>query len=1052
MTELAEQLQRTLGEAYRLEGELDGAGMSRVFVAEDRALGRKVVVKVLSPQVAGDVNLERFKRETLTAARLQHPHIVPVLSAGEAGGVPFYIMPFVEGESLSARILRAGPLPITEAISLLRDVAQALAYAHEHGVVHRDIKPGNVMLSRGIAVVTDFGIAKAITASRTGSAPVTLTQVDMAIGTPAYMAPEQIAGDPNVDTRADFYALGCTAYEMLTGRPPFADGTPQQILAAHLARSPAPIATVRPDTPPPLAGLVMQCLEKNAAERPASGDEIARALESVRFSSDFREHVPAQLPAAMLKRALLFYAMALVAVAALARLAIAAIGLPEWVFPGSLFVMALGLPVILFTGYVQRVSQRSLTDTPSPHPSGARPERSGVAWLAERAGPFVSWRRAAQGGVFSLVAFVVVVGALMALRPLGIGPAASLIGAGKLSRQDQILVAEFSATGPDSALGPALAEAMRTGLGRSRAIRVVPTSATVAALGRMGQPADARVTATRAREIAMREGIKAVVSGDLLPVRDGYLLTARIVAANNGDVLATYQQSAANVSELIPAIDRLGRSLLGRIGASLRSVQNAPELARVTTASFEALRVFTEGEHASNVEGKPKKAILLLDSAIALDSNFGMAYRKLSIALGNEGGAADARVDEVLSKAYARRDRFGEADRLALMAEYYRAGPRSDRGLAIELYEEVLRKHPEYLESVANNLAMLLQGRHEYARAESLFARVLSEVPDYRIARGNLINAQIAQGKLREAMATAESWEGFPERAKWRIALNTAAGDSATAAYERLIPTLAPEQRAQAHVDLSNIAARDGRLTDWARHRALSRAVNASAATSNASIMDSLFASQIDLWILDRRDDALRRLNATVARMPPERRLQHDIARRYGQVGDAANAKAIAAYIDSATTDTATRRVETWRRQQSAGWIAFAERRYLDAVTEFKRAERLPDGPRGGIREADSEIGLSFDRAGIVDSAIGRYEHFVQAVVSDRSIEDALHLAWILRRLGDLYEGKGAVDSAVRSYRRFLDLWKGADAALNPQIAQVRLRLARLSEAQRKKG
>src|ERR1043166_4066663 len=174
---LRDELQHTLGSAYTLERELGGGGMSRVFVAEENSLGRKVVVKVLPPEVTAGVNVDRFKREIQMAARLQHPHIVPLLSAGEMSGVPYYTMPFVEGESVRARLARTGAMSITEVISVLRDVAKALAYAHEHGVVHRDIKPDNVLLSGGSATVTDFGIAKAIAAARAVESSSNLTQM-----------------------------------------------------------------------------------------------------------------------------------------------------------------------------------------------------------------------------------------------------------------------------------------------------------------------------------------------------------------------------------------------------------------------------------------------------------------------------------------------------------------------------------------------------------------------------------------------------------------------------------------------------------------------------------------------------------------------------------------------------------------------------------------------------------------------------------------------------------------------------------------------------------
>ena len=225
MTEqLRQQLQATLSGSYTLERELGGGGMSRVFVAEELRLRRKVVVKVLSPELAQGISVERFEREIQTVAALQHANIVPVHTAGETLGLPYYTMPYVEGESLRAR-LGHGPLPVAEVVGILRDVSKALAYAHQRGVVHRDIKPDNVLISGDVAVVTDFGIAKAISAARTASGDATLTQVGTSIGTPAYMAPEQAAGDPTIDHRADIYALGAMAYELLTGRHVFADRT-----------------------------------------------------------------------------------------------------------------------------------------------------------------------------------------------------------------------------------------------------------------------------------------------------------------------------------------------------------------------------------------------------------------------------------------------------------------------------------------------------------------------------------------------------------------------------------------------------------------------------------------------------------------------------------------------------------------------------------------------------------------------------------------------------------------------------------------------------------
>jgi serine/threonine protein kinase len=307
------QLQLALGAHYVLGREVGGGGMARVYVARDDSLGRDVAVKVFRPELAAALSAERFAREIRVAAALQEPHIVPVLAAGTtpgappAGGLPYYTMPFVRGESLRARLDRGGALPPAEAVAVLGDVLRALAHAHAHGVVHRDIKPENILLVAGgpsaAAVVTDFGIAKAVRASSptgAGSGPAdpgradagradarradrfgtAITGTGVALGTPAYMAPEQAAADPAVDERADLYAWGLVAYEALAGRHPFAAhaGAHAMVLAQLTAR-PAPLAALLPELPAPVADVVMRCLEKDPAARPPRATDALAALD-----------------------------------------------------------------------------------------------------------------------------------------------------------------------------------------------------------------------------------------------------------------------------------------------------------------------------------------------------------------------------------------------------------------------------------------------------------------------------------------------------------------------------------------------------------------------------------------------------------------------------------------------------------------------------------------------------------------------------------------------------------------------------------------------------
>lgn len=294
MNPLLEDLQQTFGRSFTIKKELRAGGMARVFVARDESLGRDIVVKVLPPELTYAFSVARFEREIKLAARLQEPHIVPVLSAGQTvGGYPYFTMPFVRGESLRERI-RQGPIPLDESLSILRDVAAALAYAHRQGIVHRDIKPENILLSEGTAVVTDFGIAKAVQAARKEARPE-ITQPGDTVGTPMYMAPEQAASDPTTDQRADVYAWGVVAYELITGRHPFAEhlSSPQSLLAAQMSDTPRPMSSTNSRIPRGISDLVMRCLSKRAALRPTSGAQLLAALNNPHESRFPRIGAPA---------------------------------------------------------------------------------------------------------------------------------------------------------------------------------------------------------------------------------------------------------------------------------------------------------------------------------------------------------------------------------------------------------------------------------------------------------------------------------------------------------------------------------------------------------------------------------------------------------------------------------------------------------------------------------------------------------------------------------------------------------------------------------------
>jgi serine/threonine-protein kinase len=274
----SERLRLALAGRYAVGRTLGHGGMSTVYEAEDLKHHRQVALKVMRPKVATALGPKRFLREIELAARLAHPHIVPVHDSGEADGFLYYVMPLLEGETLRARLARQGELPVADVVRIVRDVADALAYAHGHGVVHRDIKPDNVLVSGRHALVTDFGVAKAVREAASGQ---TLTTIGVSLGTPAYMAPEQAAADELLDHRADIYALGVMAYELLTGETPFTGKSPQVVMTRHITEEPRPISEHRDSVPEPLANLVMRALRKKPADRWQSADDMVRELDLI---------------------------------------------------------------------------------------------------------------------------------------------------------------------------------------------------------------------------------------------------------------------------------------------------------------------------------------------------------------------------------------------------------------------------------------------------------------------------------------------------------------------------------------------------------------------------------------------------------------------------------------------------------------------------------------------------------------------------------------------------------------------------------------------------
>jgi tetratricopeptide (TPR) repeat protein len=1056
MTDPRSQLQAALGTAYTIDRELGGGGMSQVFLAEEAALGRKVVVKVLPSGVTGEVNVERFRREIQVSAKLQHPHIVPVLTTGEVDGVPYYTMPFVEGESLRARLMRVGPLSITETVGFLRDVAKALAYAHDHGVAHRDIKPDNILVSGGSATVADFGIAKAISAARGDVPGGTLTQVGTSLGTPAYMSPEQAAADPATNHRADIYAFGCVAYELLAARPPFVEKTPQRLLAAQMGDKPHPVQELRPETPAALAELVMKCLEKDADDRPQQAADLVRILEVVTSGGGHPAVPPILLGGpGMFRKALALYAAAFVIVALLVRAAVIVIGLPDWVVPGAIVVMLLGLPVVLVTGYVQRVAHRALTMTPTYTPGGSRSMASGtMATIAMKASPHLSWRRTATGGVWAFTAFVLIVGGFMAMRALGIGPAGSLFASGRLGPDERLLVAEFGVMGgADSSLGSVVAEAIRADLGQSNVVTVVPASVIRSALQRMRRPESTRLDATIASEIALREGVKAVVHGDVTPIGAGFILTARLVDPGSGDLIASFRSTADAPTDLIPAVERLSRAMRGKIGESLRNVRASADLADVTTGSLDALRKYAEGAHAVDIERDAPRGIALLKEAIALDSTFAMAWRKLGVAY-SVGAYGRVMEDSAIARAYEFRNRLPEIERLNIVGLYYGWGPGRDRAKATEAFEALSRLSG----TGYHNLAVQYSNRRQYARAETLYKRNLARNPIFQ-SHDQLIGVVAAQGKWAEAESLAraipEVFPNLPGAEQYLVPFVYRRDrlDSVAQIARQLRAHASEQIRAEGAELEAGLALVRGQVRGADRAFAAATALHRARGVPVSPLRDSLTSAWMDVWYRGESTRGTRRLDAALRAtplrsLPVEQRMYFDVATVYAMAGQAARARALLAEFEAEVRDTTLR-----RSAQNAVWtvlgeIALAERRPLDALREFRRADTLPDGPAPSFcaQCVHAQLARAFDLAEQPDSAIASFERYLAADAPNALLweADPSHVAGTHKRLGELYEQRGDAAKALEHFERFVELWKDADPDLQPRVEEVRRRITRL--------
>ncbi|HEU4525259.1 MAG TPA: protein kinase, partial [Gemmatimonadales bacterium] len=891
--------------------------------------------------------------------------------------------------------------------------------------------------------VTDFGVAKAVSASSGSSS---LTSLGVALGTPAYMAPEQAAADPHVDHRADIYAVGIMGWEMLAGRIPFSAPTAQGMLAAHITQIPEPVAKVRPAVSPALNGVLMRCLEKRAADRWQSAAELLGQLEAAvtpsggqaptvataAVSSGTEEAIRRSHPA----RVALLFAAASAGVLGLVWVLVHRLGLPDWVLTGAVVLLLIGLPIMLVTGSIERRRARArasgrVATTPASGLQG---------WL--------TWRKAVRGGVLAFAGLGLATVAYTAMRALGIGPVGTLVASGRLSERDRLIVADFENRTADSSLGTSVSEAFRIDLAQTPLVRILSSAEVGDALTRMRRDPATPVTLALAREIATREGAKAIVTGEISALGKSYVVSARILGADGSELVAL-RETAEDDARIVGALDRLSAKLRERIGESLTSIRAGAPLEQVTTSSLEALRLYTEGARLSD-QGYEQQAVDRLEQAIALDSGFAMAWRKLAVAQGNASGSEE-RVVGATTRAWQHRERLTEVERL-LTEGFYHSRVEVDPAKEEAAYRRILAINPDN-KTAANNLSLLLSRLGRAEEAESVITPAIraSASPDNMMLQ--LMLAQLLQGHDAEARRTLDTMAAIgPDLAMYVWARGIALGamgdyDGAERAFldlERRTSEADLGDVSDAHQGLARVARIRGRLADADRHTRLDMEVSARRGLPGTVLQGAADLARAELTYRGDSAGAIRILEAALADHPLDSvpaldRPSAHVAMVYALAGRKERARQLLSAYESQVPEGVRR--GRWEWYLARGWLALAEGQPREAAGNFVQGRHSDDCYFcGGWDE-----GVAYERAGMADSALAAYERAVGRGGPWRMRASQWGLGPSLKRLAELHEARGDRARALGYYGRFVELWKDADPVLQPAVREVRGRMAALA-------